>query len=594
MTKILKLPTPHYYQRIIYEDPARFKVVACGRRFGKEIPLDTPIFTFNKGFITVGELSVGDYVVSSEGKPTKVIYLSPIELKEGYEFTFSSGEKIQASLTHDWFTYSKLARKNMARIKSGKFRGENNGGKKLTSQEIVDTFRYGKRNEANHAVPVIPVLDFGDFQAKDLPIHPYVLGARLGKTQNSYRKWHYFTDYKKLESPRFMRCIGVEAEDHLFAIGYSFILTHNTELGKILAAKYLLQGKEVYWVSPTYRMSTEVWRSLKSSFQPVVRQKSEQERWMEIYSNGMLRVFSGEHADKIRGGSPHLAIIDEYAFINNSDLWSAVLRPALADNEGSALFLSTPKGKGNGFYEVYQMGRDPDNELYKSWRMPTWYNPFISRNEIIDAKKTLPEKLFLQEFAARFLTDAGEVFVGVSKVATGYRLEPYKGKVVMGVDLGRKGDYTVISVFDSNTQSQVELYRFNKISWTDIRERIIEIYRAWNPVAFLVEQNSTGDVIIDDLRQNGIPVTGFQTTNTSKRQIIEKLALSIQNQELTLLNDSDLIYEFQAMQKGFTSTGLPTYSAPSGSHDDIVIATALSWHALKHGRLMFGSAIPIL
>jgi hypothetical protein len=93
--------------------------------------------------------------------------------------------------------------------------------------------------------------------------------------------------------------------------------------------------------------------------------------------------------------------MDEAAFMKE-ETWTEAVRPTLAVRGKKVLFLSTPKGK-NWFYDMYQIGLSNDYTNYKSYKGSSYDTPFISHAEIEDAKKTLPENVFRQEYLAEFL-----------------------------------------------------------------------------------------------------------------------------------------------------------------------------------------------
>ncbi len=96
----------------------------------------------------------------------------------------------------------------------------------------------------------------------------------------------------------------------------------------------------------------------------------------------------------------------------------------------------------------------------------------------------------------------------------------------------------------------------------------------------LAEENSIGSVNIEALQAEGLPVRGFMTTSKSKAPLIDGLALAMEKEEIVLLNDPVLKHELMAYEMKRNSMGW-SYGAPSGSHDDTVIATALSLWASK-------------
>jgi hypothetical protein len=104
-------------------------------------------------------------------------------------------------------------------------------------------------------------------------------------------------------------------------------------------------------------------------------------------------------------------------------------------------------------------------------------------------------------------------------------------------------------------------------------------YEAWRPVTILAESNSIGTPIIEQLQRDGLPVQPFVTSNASKAQIIEGLALALERAQIDLLDDATQTMELESYEMTRTATGMPKYGAPSGLHDDTVIALALSYHA---------------
>lgn len=374
------------------------------------------------------------------------------------------------------------------------------------------------------------------------------------------------------------------ARFHIVACGRRW---GKTSFGKLIVAETLFKYKmDVWWVSPTYKMSGAIWRDLRKSIGKYAVWANASERIMEFSDGATLTIWTGDSADTMRGGAPGIVIIDEAAMIKDSEMWPSVIRPALTDHRGKALFLSTPRGH-NWFWELYNRGHDPLFPDYKSWNFPTGYNPILPAGEIEEARKTIPDRLFRQEYLAEFIEDAGGVFRGVSAISTGEIATPYKGEFIMGVDWGKSNDFTVLSVIDRKTGKQVDIDRFNQIGWSLQRRRLVAMYERWKPSAIWAEENSFGSPNIEALQNEGLPVRAFQTTAKSKPPLIEGLALAIEKQQLTLLNDRVQIAELQAYEHERMPSGSFRYSAPDGAHDDTVIALALAWHGCATGNVGF-------
>lgn len=357
-----------------------------------------------------------------------------------------------------------------------------------------------------------------------------------------------------------------------------------TALTKLLITQTIIRdGQEVIYVVPTYKMAKATWRDLRNVLGRLANRIDGSDMTMEFPNGASLTVWSATNADNMRGIAPALAIVDEAAMIQDADLWQSVIRPALSDHRGRAVFASTPRGR-NWFWELYNRGHDPLFPDYKSWTFPTATNPYIHPGEIEEAQRTLPERVFRQEYLAEFLDSEGAVFRGVYDAATADYRDPYAGEFVAGVDFGRQNDMTVMVVVDANTNEMVDMDRFTDMRWDSQRTRLKAMYERWQPRVVVAEANSFGGPNIEALQDAGLPVEPFYTTATSKGPLIDGLALAIEQRDIALLNDRVLVNELLAYEMTQTRSGHYRFSAPDGGHDDTVIATALAWHALTVPR----------
>lgn len=346
----------------------------------------------------------------------------------------------------------------------------------------------------------------------------------------------------------------------------------------------MLDGYEVVYLAPTYKMLAHVWRRIKSVVAvkssggvDLVKYKNETLHRIELITGGALDCWSLDNGERIRGQAYDFAVVDEAAQMPDlMAFWDEVLRPLLADRRGGAMFCSTPKGF-NGFYNLYMRGLDTDG--WASWHYPTKSNPRMSAEELDEIRVSVPSKTWAQEYLAEFVDDAGGVFRGVRDVATGKRAEPYEGDFVVGVDWGKSNDWTAISVIDARTGREVDFDRFNQISWELQRGRLSALVAKWNPRLVLAEANSIGEPNIEALASEGMPIEGFMTTSASKSPLIDGLALAIERKEITLIDDAIATSELMAYSMERMAGGGWRYSAPQGAHDDTVIARALAWRA---------------
>jgi hypothetical protein len=147
----------------------------------------------------------------------------------------------------------------------------------------------------------------------------------------------------------------------------------------------------------------------------------------------------------------------------------------------------------------------------------------------------------------------------------------------------------VFIVFCVETKEMVAIERFNRIDYHFQRERLKVLIDRWKPTVNLIEENSIGDINIEELRRDGIRVTAFNTNGESKPALIEELSVAIEKQRLTIMPDPVLLNEMNAYTMKRTATGRWQYNAPSGGHDDTVMALALAYNAALRSR---GNQLP--
>jgi terminase large subunit-like protein len=361
-----------------------------------------------------------------------------------------------------------------------------------------------------------------------------------------------------------------------------------TTLGLALAIHHALNGERVWWVAPTYHLAFHPWRVLKSRFRGQWEQKIEYERYLELKNGGSITVKTADNPDGLRGVGVDFLIVDEAAFIDD-EVWEYILRPALTDTGGSALFISTPCGR-NWFHRLYQRGLDSDKVHYRSWHFTTMHNARIKPEEIEEVKQSLPERVFRQEYEAEFLEDGGTVFQNVRRAAIApMGAVPLPNHTyVMGIDFARYQDFTVCIVVDMDTKQMVEMLRFSNEEWNLQRARIKALAQKWHIYSILAEHNTMGNPNIEALRRDSLPITAFNTSSGTKPDLIEHLVLAIDNIDLQILDDPTLIGELETFTYHIGVGGYTKYGAPHGGHDDTVIALALAWQAAIRPRLTLG------
>ena len=365
-----------------------------------------------------------------------------------------------------------------------------------------------------------------------------------------------------------------------------YVINIGRQFGKSLLATnqllyWLLSNKcEAAWVSPVYNQANKVYEQIVTAFATTdIISKKDSQKLKIVFCNGStLQFFSAERYDNIRGFTFDYLVCDEFAFIDEK-AWTEVLRATVLVKGKKVLLISTPKGK-NHFYKMHQL--DGINEQYKSFTMTSYDNPMINPKEIDDAKLTLPEMIFRQEYLAEFVDGSAMLFNNRTM-----RSNQPSGRCYGGIDLGRADDYSVLSIFNEKGE-QIFIERWRQTEWANIIKAISSKLRQFNVNTTLIEVNSIGDVVYELLQKecsNFTRIEPFITTNNSKKEIVENLIVANQNKEVVFTECDWLDKELEMFTYEYNpKSRLIKYSAPNGFHDDGVMATCLSYHCYLQNK----------
>lgn len=357
-----------------------------------------------------------------------------------------------------------------------------------------------------------------------------------------------------------------------------------TEVAKlILSRDGMPDGNRAAYMAPTNNMLQQCWRDMKSFLAPAIAEKSEQHHSLILKTGGLIEFWSLDNPDGPRGRSYDTVVMDECRLLPNADTWNYSVRPTLSDRRGRAYFFTTPNG-WDWVYQFFQRGTKKGRERHPNWRsfqFPTSVNPHITAEEIESAREELPERVFRQEYLAEFLGDEGAVFRNVDVVSTLIEQEyPTPGHTYFfGVDFARSEDFSVTSVYDATAKQQVCIDRSNGIEYRLQLGRLRALAERFKPLAILAEDNSMGGPMVEELVAQGLPVVPFHTSNISKTLLVDALALALEREEIRLIDDEVQKGELKSYGPTTLPSGLVRYSAPSGMHDDTVMALMLSYYA---------------
>jgi phage terminase large subunit-like protein len=322
-----------------------------------------------------------------------------------------------------------------------------------------------------------------------------------------------------------------------------------------------------------------IWELLHDLGRPVIKTSHVNNLEITLLNGRKILVRGADNPDSLRGVSLTYLVLDECAFIKQ-DVWEKILRAALSDRKGRALFISTPSGR-NWFYDVFNLGQSGEDEEWKSWHFTTQDNETIDPKEIEAAKRTLSSFAFKQEYLSSFDTAGADVFKE-QWFKTGK--EPKDGSYVVAIDLAgfedvaknasaakKKLDESAIAIVKVTDDGDWFVHKVVHGRW-DIREtavNILKTIRDYEPIAVGIERGALKNAVLpylnDLMRKNNIYAHIQDLTHGNKKKtdrVIWALQGRMEHGRVTFNEDEDWD-ELKDQLMMFPTNGV---------HDDLVDA----------------------
>lgn len=167
--------------------------------------------------------------------------------------------------------------------------------------------------------------------------------------------------------------------------------------------------KDVFYVAPTYQQARDIlWSLLKEIGHEVIASAHENTSVLTLINGRKIYLKGSDRPDTLRGVGLAYVVIDEYADMK-PQVFEQILRPALSDVQGGALFIGTPKGR-NHFYESFKYAESGKDEEWIGFHYTSYDNPMLPKSEIEAAKKSMSSFAFRQEFMASFEAASRDLF----------------------------------------------------------------------------------------------------------------------------------------------------------------------------------------
>jgi predicted phage terminase large subunit-like protein len=297
---------------------------------------------------------------------------------------------------------------------------------------------------------------------------------------------------------------------------------------------YNLALKEVYYVAPTFEQARKImWPLIKELGREIITTTHENTATCTLINGRRISIKGADRPDSLRGIGLSFVVLDEYAFMKEG-VWDAILRPALSDVEGRALFIGTPEGE-NHFFDTYMMAMKQGLPQWEAWSFKSIDNPTLAKEEIAAAKDQLSEQLFAQEYEASFSAESGTIFqAGWWKKD---EQEPSDGEYYIACDLA--GFTNVGSLkkkeLKIRDESAIAIVKVSRDGWYvkeivhgqwDVREtalRIMKAYRDYRPVRLGIEKGMAKNAVMpyleDEMKRLDVYFTPFELTHGNERKL---------------------------------------------------------------------------
>ena len=264
---------------------------------------------------------------------------------------------------------------------------------------------------------------------------------------------------------------------------------------------------EIWYIAPTYGQAKDImWDMLNELGRDVIVKKWNNELTVQLVNGRKIKLKGSDKPDTLRGSAVGFVVLDEFASMK-PEVWDLIIRPALADTKGRALFIGTPDGL-NHFYEIHKQGSNPKFKEWQSFMFSSLDNPIIDEGELQEAALTMTKAAFEQEFEASFSAAGGGDLDTSNLIYVPKSPEP--GQIIMTVDPAGYGDTKGLtkSKMSKLDETAISICETSPSGWFfhdiihgrwDVRETSLKIVRAaqqYQPVKVGIENGALKNALL--------------------------------------------------------------------------------------------------
>jgi predicted phage terminase large subunit-like protein len=302
----------------------------------------------------------------------------------------------------------------------------------------------------------------------------------------------------------------VWADDTRFKIVAAGRRTGKSRLAAWMLIVNALQADKghVFYVAPTQGQARDImWQTLLELAHPVVTSSHINNLQIKLVNGATISLKGADRPETMRGVSLKFLVMDEYADMK-PEVFEQILRPALADQKGAALFIGTPMGR-NHFYDLYKYAELEEDESYSAWHFTSYDNELLDPDEIDLAKKSMSSYAFRQEFMASFEARGSEMF---KEEWIKFGESPDVGDYYISIDLAGFEDVSKKRTKNSKLdESAIAVVKVNENGWhleniihgrwdlAETARKIFEAVRDYRPISVGIERGISKQAVMSPL-----------------------------------------------------------------------------------------------
>jgi hypothetical protein len=320
---------------------------------------------------------------------------------------------------------------------------------------------------------------------------------------------------------------------------------------------------------------------------------------IRLINNAVIEFRSWEREQNLQGTTISGGVVDEAGMLTPEA--HAAISARRSETLGPIRYIGNPGMVSGPFRKLCSLAEEAatDASLAGQWSLHRWtWKDKLDELERTDPRKaydykrfiefertSLPEFEFRRLYEAEWTSDEAAMFHGIPEPDGPPVDEPVNGEqYVIGVDVAQETDYMVALVLGINRRRADHMVRWRGLPYPLAEEQLAALAAKWS-APLVIETNGPGKPIYDRLLMRGIPVIAFETTGPSKNEIIVNLSAELKHGRLRLADLHPLQYELSIFRYERMPSGNYRYSAPSGEHDDTVMALAFALSACQRSAM---------